>query len=144
MRVFRDEREASSCEGHELIIFLPRCSGPDFACFWKIWKWALLLQHSTISRCPHSALSPSEPDVQHRILHTAACLVRSSSLQLHGLWPTRLLCPWQEYWSGFLCPPPGIFPTQGSNLRVLWLLHWQVDSLPTDPSVQRNLFAKQK
>ena len=113
MKVFRDEREASSCEGHELIIFLPRCSGPDFACFWKIWKWALLLQHSTISRCPHSALSPSEPDVQHRILHTAACLVRSSSLQLHGLWPTRLLCPWQEYWSGFLCPPPGDLPNPG-------------------------------
>ena len=24
----------------------------------------------------------------------------------------------------------GIFPTQRSNLSVLWLLHWQVDSLP--------------
>jgi len=33
--------------------------------------------------------------------------------------PARLLWPWgisrQEYWSGLLCPPPGIFPTQGSN-----------------------------
>ena len=45
---------------------------------------------------------------------------------------------------GFYALLQGIFPTQGSNLRVLWLLHWQVDSLPTDPSVQRNLFAKQK
>ena len=24
----------------------------------------------------------------------------------------------------------GIFPTQGLNLRLLSLLHWQVDSLP--------------
>ena len=27
----------------------------------------------------------------------------------------------------------GIFPTQGSNLRLLCLLHWQVDSLPAEP-----------
>ena len=29
----------------------------------------------------------------------------------------------QEYWSGLPCPPPGIFPTQRSNLHLLWLLH---------------------
>ena len=28
----------------------------------------------------------------------------------------------------------GIFPTQGSNLSLLRLLHWQVDSLPLMPS----------
>ena len=31
-------------------------------------------------------------------------------LQPHGLYPTRLLCPWdfpkQEYWSGLPFPPP--------------------------------------
>ena len=27
----------------------------------------------------------------------------------------------------------GIFPTEGSNLHLLSLLHWQVDSLPTAP-----------
>ena len=27
----------------------------------------------------------------------------------------------------------GIFPTQGSNLRLLCLLHWQVGSLPPAP-----------
>ena len=27
----------------------------------------------------------------------------------------------------------GIFPTQGSNLRLLRLLHWQVGSLPLAP-----------
>ena len=29
----------------------------------------------------------------------------------------------QEYWSGLLFPTPGIFPTQGSNLQLLGLLH---------------------
>ena len=26
--------------------------------------------------------------------------------------------PRQEYWSGFPFPSPGVFPTQGSNLRL--------------------------
>ena len=33
----------------------------------------------------------------------------------------------QEYRSGAAMPPPGIFPTQGSNPHFL---HWQADSLP--------------
>ena len=33
----------------------------------------------------------------------------------------------QDYWRGLPCPPPGIFPTQGLNLRLLRLLHWQVN-----------------
>ena len=36
----------------------------------------------------------------------------------------------QEYWGGFCFPPPGLFLTQGSNLRVR---HRQVDSLPLVP-----------
>ena len=36
----------------------------------------------------------------------------------------------QEYCSGLAFPPPGIFPIQGLKLHLLWLLHWQVDSLP--------------
>ena len=40
----------------------------------------------------------------------------------------------QEYWSGLPFPPPGIFPTQGSNLRLLCLLHWQAGSSPLAPS----------
>ena len=40
----------------------------------------------------------------------------------------------QEYWSGWPCPPRGeFFPTQGSNLRLLRLLHWQASSLPLAP-----------
>ena len=43
--------------------------------------------------------------------------ILSDSLQPHGLWPARLLCPWgvsrQEYWSGLSCPPPGDLPNPG-------------------------------
>ena len=71
------------------------------------------------------------------------CLFSPNRLQPHGLYPTRLLCPWnfskQEYWNGLSFPPPGclpnlgIFPTQGSSQPrnqtpcLLRLLHWQVD-----------------
>ena len=41
--------------------------------------------------------------------------------------------PWQEYWSGLPRPPPGIFPTRGSNLHLLRLLPWQAISLPLVP-----------
>ena len=40
----------------------------------------------------------------------------------------------QEYWSGLPCPLSGIFLTQGSNLCLLGLLHWQVGSLPLEPT----------
>ena len=39
-----------------------------------------------------------------------------------------------EYWTGLLCPPPGILPTQGLNLCLLCLLNWQAGSLPLVPS----------
>ena len=32
----------------------------------------------------------------------------------------------QEHWSGLSCPPPRVFPTQGSKLC---LVHWQANSL---------------
>ena len=51
--------------------------------------------------------------------------------------PTRLVCPWN--FSGknigvgchFLLQ--GMFPTQGSNLHLLHLLHWQAGSPPLAP-----------
>ena len=36
----------------------------------------------------------------------------------------------QEHWSGLPFPPPGDLPDLGSNLPLLWLLHWQTGSLP--------------
>ena len=35
-----------------------------------------------------------------------------------------------KYWSWLPCPPPGIFLTQGSNSCLIYLWHWQADSLP--------------
>ena len=63
--------------------------------------------------------------------------VVSDSLQPHGLQPTRLLCPWDSPGKnsgvGCHCLLQGIFPTQGSNLCLLHLLHWQASSLPLAP-----------
>ena len=64
-----------------------------------------------------------------------ACLLShsfvSDSLQPHGLWPTRLLCPWN--FPGKKTGVGGHFLLQGSFLTQGWnlhLLHWQVDSTP--------------
>ena len=52
--------------------------------------------------------------------------------------PTRLLRPWDSPGksTGVGCHAllQGVFPTQGSNLSLFHLLHWQVGSLPLEPS----------
>ena len=63
--------------------------------------------------------------------------VMSSSLRAHGLYPTSLLCPWDFpasilEWAA-ISSSRGIIPTQGSNLGLLRLLSWQVDSPPSEP-----------
>ena len=70
---------------------------------------------------------------------SVSCSVVSSSFRPCGLYPTRLLCPWdfsrQEYWSGLPffspedLPNPGIGP--GSSAL-------QVDSLPSEPPRKPN------
>ena len=56
----------------------------------------------------------------------------------HGLWPARLLCPWDSSHknTGWVAKSSsrGIFETQGSNPYLLCLLHWQVGSLPLVPA----------
>ena len=42
----------------------------------------------------------------------------------------------QEYWSGLPFPPPGDLPDPGLNPYLLYLLHWQADSLPQLPKRQ--------
>ena len=44
----------------------------------------------------------------------------------------------QEYWSRLPCHPPGDLPAQGSNPRILCLLHWQVGSLALVPAGKPN------
>ena len=69
-------------------------------------------------------------------------------VQLHGLYPTRLLCPWDFPGknTGVSCDAllQGIFPTQESNPRLLGLLHWQVGSLPIVPPGKPSSGLKEK
>ena len=55
--------------------------------------------------------------------------VVSNFVRPHGLQPARLLCPWDSPGknTGVDCSAlfQGIFPTQGLNLCLLSLLHWQ-------------------
>jgi len=46
----------------------------------------------------------------------------------------------QEYWSGWPFPSPGDFSTQGLNLSILGLLHWQAGSLHTYTHACTDLF----
>ena len=67
------------------------------------------------------------------------CLVAKScpTLRPHRLQPARLLCPWGSPGKnpGVGCHAllQGVFLTQGSNLRLLHLLHWQPGSSPLTP-----------
>ena len=69
-------------------------------------------------------------------VHVCVCLC---SVMSDSLWPPQTVAhqvplsmgfPKQKYWSGSLCSPLGLVPTQGSNLHLLRLLHWPADSLP--------------
>ena len=70
------------------------------------------------------------------LYYNNVCSVMSDSLWPHGLYPTRILCPWDspgkntEEVCHFLLQ--GIFLTQRPNPHLLCLLHWQMDCLPTD------------
>ena len=59
--------------------------------------------------------------------------VVSDSLWPHGLWPVRLIWPWecsrQEYWNGLPCPPLGNLPNPRIQPRPP---AWQPDSLPSE------------
>ena len=47
--------------------------------------------------------------------------------------PLSMGCSKQEYWCELHALLQGIFLTQGSNMHLLPLLHWQVGSLPLAP-----------
>ena len=77
-----------------------------------------------------SVLGPRDESIHHFLssnLPLRACMLsRFSHVQLFvTLWtvahqaPLSLEFSRQEHWSGFPCPPPGIFATHGSNLHLL-------------------------
>ena len=111
---------------------------------------------------PQPGIKPSLPALEGRVLTTGlpvksfvllikvqncvcnmlrACVLNHfSGFQLfETLWtvahwpPLSMGFSRQEYWSGLPCPPPGIFLTQGSNLCLQHLLHWQAGSLSLTP-----------
>ena len=64
----------------------------------------------------------------------SCCCLSLSHVQLCGLQPIRFFCPWdfpgKNRGVGCHFLLQGIFPTQGSNPHLLYLLHWQAGSLP--------------
>ena len=96
----------------------------DLLLLWIFWKF---LYHFMAVKEP--CLFQIMP-----VVVSVLCSVVSDSLWLHGLQPTRLLCPWDSPGknTGVGCCASlwGIFPTPGLNPRLFHLLHWQVGSLP--------------
>ena len=92
------------------------------------------------------------------VAHCAVCAVLSlfSHVRFFAiLWAvaTRLFCSWdspgKDTGVGWHALLQRIFPTQGSNLHFLCLLHWQVGSLPLAPPgkpwiISDNVLKKQK
>ena len=82
--------------------------------------------------------------------------VVSVFLQLYGLYPSRLLCPWgvsrREYWNGLPCPPPGDLSHPGIECKSPAAPALQADSLPLrhqgslligyTPKQNKNIFFK--
>ena len=90
--------------------------------------------------CPLNSLKDSSFFLFSRIYHSAWCVcgggggsVMSNSLWPHGLQPARPLHLGTNTGEGCHFLLQDIFWTQISNLHLIHLLHWQVDSLTQAP-----------
>ena len=54
--------------------------------------------------------------------------------------PLSLGFPRQEYWNGLPFPSPGDLPDPGIEPAFLAFIHWQLDSLPTEPPPGKPLY----
>ena len=88
----------------------------------------------SVRSCSHSS---TQGHIRVKICAYYVTSVGSNALQPYGLYPARLLCPWDSPGKNtrvdchaFLW---GIFQIQGSDLGLLCLLHWQAGSLPLVP-----------
>ena len=99
------------------------------------WSWNTEYKHNknktwgnlrtTDIKYTKGRTSPDEMEMFYMLSHSDV----SQSLQLwrtvtHQA-PLSMGFSRQEYWSGLPFPSPGIFLTQGSNLHLLWLLHYR-------------------
>ena len=95
------------------------------------WIWLIITPGFQLNHCSRFRWSGT-PFILGVCTHV--CSVVCDSLWPHRPQPARLLCPWNfpgkntEAGCHFLLQ--GIFPTQGLNLCLLCLLHWQVNSFP--------------
>ena len=68
----------------------------------------------------------------------------SDSLRPQGLYPARLLCPWDSPGKntgvGCYFLLQGIWMTQGSNLCLLGFLYWEEGSLPLAPPGKSSIY----
>ena len=91
-----------------------------FATLFPFHKW----ENWGSRKMPNKSNSKKSECVSHSVM--------CDTLQRYGLQPTRLLCPWaspgKNTGVGSHSLLQGIFPTQGSNLHLFCLLHWQMDS----------------
>ena len=68
-----------------------------------------------------------------KVLVTQSCPTLGDPMGHSPQAPLTMRFPWQEYWSGLPCPPPGDLPNSGIKLKLLHFLQWQADSLTTEP-----------
>ena len=106
-----------------------KCSGTGQASLPRVGVHYCSWVHGTYRACLQG------PGCLSAAAQTLSCV---NSLQTHGLYLSRILCPGgyrilraRILECHFLLQ--GIFLTQGSNLSLLCRLHWQADSLPLAP-----------
>ena len=107
-----------------------------------------LLQHHNSKDSVFQCSAFFMVQLSHPFMTTGKTIALTMKVKVKSLSCVRLfVTPWmvayqapqslgfsrQEYWSGLLFPPPGIFLTQGLNPHLLHLLYWQAGSLPLVP-----------
>ena len=91
---------------------------------------------------------PAKCFMEQKVKESVSRSVVSNSLRLQGLWPARLLCPWNSPGknTGVGCPAllQGIFLTQGLNPCLLCLLHCRQILSPLSHWGSRKLTSKEE
>jgi len=108
---------------------------PESASTLQIGLWLLLASPCPSLPAPHPGCTRFDYSVvlAHVFRSPIDCSLPGSSV--HGILQSRIL-EWVA-----MPPLQGIFPTQGSNLHIWCLLHWQVGSLPlASPGKSRSPF----
>ena len=104
----------------------------------EVWKSASKTGHCESRLYPQLVRTDI---IINRVIWVACVLSRFSSIgpfEIPWAVARQTLCPWgfsrQEYLLEWVAmPPPWNLPTQGSNLSLLSLLHWQAGALPLVP-----------